>query len=180
MKDILISIKTVFRKPSYIVLAVFITLLLLLANAIVINKGLIAFLIQWDVFDWPIRLKVISSALLNTGAVLIVVDKILLFTLSILAGISVALLLYFIKRHIRTGLESGASLAGIVLSFVGIGCASCGLVIFSSVIGLSATSAFISFLPLDGKEIGLLSLALLGWSIYSVSKKIQNPQLCKI
>ncbi len=180
MRDIYFSIKTVFRKPLYLVLAVLITLLLLLVNAIVINKGLITFLLQWDIFDWSIRLRVIGSALLNAGAVLGVVDKIFLLTLSVLAGISVVLLLYFIKRRIRVGLEGGASLAGIILSFIGIGCASCGSVILSSVIGLSTATAFISFLPLDGLEIGLASFVLLGWSIYSVSKKIQNPLLCKI
>lgn len=180
MKDIINSIKIVFTKSFYIFLAALTALTLLAINAIVIKRGFIVFVLQSEGFDWLVRIKLIGRTLLNIGASLTVVDKIFLMGISLLAGISISLLVYYTAKHLRLNLESGMSLTGVILSFIGVGCASCGSVFLSSIIGFSATAAFIGFLPLNGKEIGLVSLALLLWSIYIVSKKIQKPLVCEI
>lgn len=180
MKKVLSSLKLVFKKPLYLVLATGVILILLVINALLPQRGLIAFIFQSENFAWSVRLKIIKNLLLNIGANMTMGNKILFVVIIFLAGISIALLVYYIKRRLSLSLESGASLTGIILSLIGIGCAACGSVILSSVFGLSATVAFVGFLPLQGLELGLFSLVLLSWSIYSISKKIDKQIICKI
>ena len=69
---------------------------------------------------------------------------------------------------------------GIIVGFLGVGCASCGSLILSSIFGLSVTASFIGFLPFKGLELGILGIVILLISIYLVAKKIQDPLMCKI
>lgn len=57
------------------------------------------------------------------------------------------------------------------VGLLGIGCDACGLVILSSIFGLSATAGFIGILSLAGLEFGLLGIIILTISIYLVAKK---------
>lgn len=174
------SVKIVFIRPWYILLAIFVSTGMVAIGSLLPNKNLISYFFTNDYFSWIARFKIVWNLFWTFGVNVTVTGKIISVIISLVAGISVALLVFFIKRRVRFSLAGGTSLLGIILSFVGVGCASCGSLLLTTAIGLSASTAFLGFLPLNGLEVGIISLALLVWSIFSVSKKIQNPLLCKL
>jgi len=180
MSDVLKTLRIVFVKRTYVILGILITLFFLLINMILVNKGVVSFIINSDFLDWQTRIEIMYEAIINTPALLSYLDIIFMVIIALLAGLSVSLLTFFIKYKIKKGKEGGMSMVGIILSFFGIGCASCGSVILTSLIGLSASSAIIGFLPFHGIEFLFASIILLVWSIYTISKKIQNPEVCRI
>lgn len=179
-RDVISSVKTVLSRPRYIALSAFVAVSLVIINSLLPQRELIKTIFSSETFSWSARVKIVWNLLVTLGANVTLFGKVLSIAVALTAGLSIALLVYYFRRRLQLDLAGGSSLVGIILSFIGVGCASCGSVILSSFIGLSATAAFIGFLPLGGLEIGLLSLVLLGWSIVSVTKKIQDPLLCKI
>ncbi|OIO48705.1 MAG: hypothetical protein CO042_03880 [Parcubacteria group bacterium CG_4_9_14_0_2_um_filter_41_8] len=99
---------------------------------------------------------------------------------SVLSGINVAMLLFYLKRKISQDRVAGIGLLGTVVGMFGFGCLACNSVILSSVIGISATAGFVGILPFGGSEIGVIGIILLVISIALVSRKISNPSACKI
>jgi len=177
--NLLASIRLVFSKPWYVVLGLLVAFCLVVINSLLPQRELIATIIASDSFDWIERVRIIGNLLLTFGINVTVIGKILSIVVALAAGISVAMLVYYLRLRLKVGMAGGASLIGILISFIGVGCASCGSVILASVVGLSAATAFISFLPLSGLEFGLASLILLGWSIYSTGTKMQKAVVCK-
>jgi hypothetical protein len=104
--------------------------------------------------------------------------------IAVLFGVNVALLTYYIQkmRNGLTGLSiTGLTgLGGLVSGSLGIGCAACGTFIFTSVLTLFGAGGVLAYLPLGGEEFGLLGVALLLYSIYSLTKKITHPLVCPI
>lgn len=180
MKDVISSLKVVFARPFYTVFAFLVILVLGITNIFLPHKVMIVYIFRTDRYDWSTRLKFLGMFLLDFGIDNTTVSKILIAVIIVLAGVSTAMLVYYIKRHLHLEIASGASFVGIILSLIGVGCATCGSVAIISIFGLSTTAVFISFLPLQGLEFGLLALILLIWSIYSVSKKVQKPLVCEI
>jgi len=180
VKNIIKTIKLIFSNKKYLTLTIIVAISLVLINVMIINKGVISFLLKNDFLKTFDRLIIIKSAFLDTWLLFSYLEIIFIVVIALLAGLSVSFLLFFIKNKIKKGIEGGASVFGIVLSFFGVGCVSCGSVILTSFLGLSASAAFIGFLPLNGVEFLIFSVVFLGWSIYSIAKKIQNPQLCRI
>lgn len=180
MANIIKTFKLVFSQKIFLLFSFLVSIFLILINIIILNNGVVSFLFKSDFLDNKTRLNIIKSAVINTGDLLSKTDIFFTIIIVILAGISVSMLIFFIKHKIKKGYESGLSLLGIVLSFFGVGCASCGAVILSSFLGLSASVAILGFLPLHGVEFLIGAIVLLFWSIYNLSKKIQNPDLCQI
>ncbi len=99
--------------------------------------------------------------------------------IAILFGINLAMATYLIRRS-RT-LEGGevvAGAGGVVSGMFGIGCAACGSFVATSILSLFGAGGAIALLPLKGGEFGLLSIALLGTSIYFVARRIAAPLVC--
>lgn len=175
---VLKSIKTVFSRPSSMVIAGAVTIGMIVVNTLLPHRELIQVVFSSDRIGWGQRMDFITSLVFTLGVNTSITGKILMLTVTITAGISIAMLVYYLKRRIKLDIAIGTNVFGILAGIVGIGCASCGSVILTSAVGLSASGAFISFLPLQGLEFGLVSLVLLVWSIWSVSKKIQKGLAC--
>jgi len=180
MKSIIKTIKLVFSRKAYYLLMFLVAFVLVLINVMIINKGVVSFLIKSDFLDYKDRFSIIKNSIINTWSLISAMDIFFIIIIALLAGISVSILVFFIKNKIKKSYDSGLSLLGVILSFFGVGCATCGSVILSSLFGLSSSVAVLGFLPLHGVEFLIGSIVLLSWSIYSISKKIQNPELCKI
>ena len=101
----------------------------------------------------------------------------MLLAASVLFAVNVVLLTHLFVMQRELSLESGGvGIMGAFGSLLGLGCASCGSVIFSF-LGLSAAAAI---LPLGGKEFVVLGILLLLWSIIGTSLRIQKNGICKI
>jgi len=69
-------------------------------------------------------------------------------------------------------------LLGAIVGLVGVGCASCGSVILSSVFGFTVAAGILTFLPFKGLEFSFVSLIFLGMSIVWLGRKISRGIAC--
>jgi hypothetical protein len=103
--------------------------------------------------------------------------------MSVLFGVNIALFTYYIRR--RQSLQSStgvqvAGIAGLVSSLFGIGCAACGSVIVTGLLGLFGASSLLLLLPFHGAEFGLLGLGLFVISIHYLSLRVDDPLVCPL
>ena len=70
------------------------------------------------------------------------------------------------------------SSAGLLSGMFGVGCAACGSFILTPIITALGGGSLLAFLPNKGGEIGLIGAGLIGYSIYTLAKKIQEPIVC--
>ena len=105
--------------------------------------------------------------------------RVTLVVSSVLFGINISLFSYYIKRRIKLQKEAGLGLGGMILGILGVGCASCGSFILTSIIGTSASVALVGSLPFKGHEFSILGIIILGISIILTTKKIEEPTVCK-
>jgi len=106
------------------------------------------------------------------------INFIVLLTVLILLSVNVSFVLFTVRRRIKNSSKLG--IVSLLIGYLGLGCASCGSVMLSFLLGVSATSSFLGILPYNGKEVGYISVALLLISIYLAARKIVNPLNCKI
>lgn len=103
----------------------------------------------------------------------------LIITMSILFGINASLFLYYLVKRREFPKKEGAGAAGAFVSgMFGVGCASCGSFLLGAVLASFGASGLITFLPLRGEELSILSIILLSLSIYWMSKNIQSNKVC--
>ncbi|OGZ61172.1 MAG: hypothetical protein A2919_01050 [Candidatus Spechtbacteria bacterium RIFCSPLOWO2_01_FULL_43_12] len=71
-------------------------------------------------------------------------------------------------------------LGGSVLGILGIGCGACGSLILTPLAISIGATGFLAVLPFGGSEFGFLGIALFMFSMYSLSKKINDPLICPV
>lgn len=108
--------------------------------------------------------------------------SVLLLTV-VLLGINMALLIFYIRR--RQEASGGktaqlASIGGVVSAVLGIGCAACGSVILTTILGLFGAGSLLLMLPFHGAEFGVLGIVLLLVSIGYLVKRINDPIVCPV
>lgn len=173
------SLAQVFVKPSYFLVA------------FIAASGVLVFSI------WLPNLSLVKNTLFSSylspaqkAALLIAtlggfetnftpLSRLLTLSVAVLFGVNFAMLVYYMRNKVKLEKSLGLGFGGILTGLVGVGCASCGSVILSSIFGIGATAGFLAFLPFKGQEFGILSIAILSISIYKISQKIQNPILCR-
>lgn len=104
------------------------------------------------------------------------------FLIAILSGMNIALLVYYTRR-VKTATKGfkrlhAGSYVGLVIGFLGVGCAACGSVILTAVLATVGAGGLLLALPFQGAEAGLLALGILLWSNYYLAKKINDPLVC--
>lgn len=168
-----------FRHWRYVLLALLVAALLLFIAIWLPNLSFMWYLFTDSAFSWATRFSFIGSSLTFLQLNSTPASRAVLFTLIVLAGMNVSLLTYYLRRRLALGREMGLSLFGTILGLVGVGCASCGSVVLSSIFGLGATAGFLALLPLRGLEFGLISIFLLAVSVTLVSRKIIDKETAK-
>lgn len=177
------SLQLVLRKPYYLVLAISCALLFMIFSFSLAIRSILAF--SWHVPAASLGRRIYF--LLKSGTLAIPLNLsthaiIFIIITAILTGINIALLFYYIRKRASFFSGSTAGFLGMLSAIVGIGCASCGSVLLTSLIGLSASSAIINFLPLKGIEFNVLAITLLLYSTYLVAKKLlpENILTCEV
>ncbi|GEM_PF-190531 len=179
MRTVLFSLNRVFSKRRYIALSI-VTFIIVITLAIWLpNINFLHHIVISDTFSSSQKIGIISSMLGGIQTNFTPLSRAITFIVVFLFSINISLFTYFILRAAKLSKEAGISTGGFILGLIGVGCASCGSVILSSFLGVGATAGFIGILPLKGQEFGLLSIFLLSISIYFLSKKIQDPLVCK-
>jgi len=177
------SFQAVFSRSFYLSLVIFLFLITLLINflinAIVLNYDLLIFTLTSGLFGFSTQAEILFNALASVTA-LPPISLTAIIILSALLAIEISLFIFYFKKQLVFRREAGLGFSAIAVSFFGLGCSACGSLVLSSLIGLAATTAVISFLPWEGLEFGLLGIFILLLAIYLTAYKISLPDNCKI
>lgn len=179
IQSLIFSFRQVFSKPRYIALSIVAFIIVITLAIWLPNINFLAHTATSNSFSFSQKIGIISSMLGGIQTNFTTTSRSITFIVVFLFSINISLFVYFILRAAKLSKEAGISTGGFILGLIGVGCASCGSVILSSFLGVGATAGFIGILPLKGQEFGLLSIFLLSISIYFLSKKIQDPIVCK-
>ena len=94
-----------------------------------------------------------------------------LIVTAILFGLNMGLAVYYFRT---SGRVYTTSFWASLLAFIGLGCASCGSLVFLPFIGTFLVGGFF-LMPIVVAQLPLVGIAIMLWSIYTLAKKIDNP-----
>ena len=169
-------IKTLYQKPTYLLLTTSVGILFYILNAILVDaKHNLTILSHTNPFNLFRILGLIIIGLPSRIKMISVVSTIII---GIMLGILISLLTYRARSmHRPSGKRVGIlSSVGIFLGVVAPACAACGIGL-APILGLSA---FITLLPYEGLELSVLAIVLLIVAIYRVSQSLLRDTICKI
>ena len=162
------------RKVIIISTLVFLFLLLLVQNSRTALQ-----ILSFENIPLLKRLWLSISTLFNITATFTNGSLILAILGSLLGGINISLAYTYMRIRgeaiMRSGLYNGI---GLVLAFLGVGCAACGTAFLSILLGLLGFSAMLNLLPYQGEEIGYIGLIFLCIATYTLSKKVNATNVC--
>lgn len=171
--------KEVFKRPFYVFLSVTIFLAVIIFSIWLPNFHFIGHTMMTPDYTSSQKFGLLQASLGAFHTNFNLFSRLLDITIALMFAVDVSLLVYYLKRKISLEKSVGTGIVGIILGMIGVGCASCGSVILTSLLGLSTASSFISVLPMKGVEFGFLSIVLLGYSIYVLSRQIKDPLVCR-
>lgn len=174
----------VLKHWKYILLAIMIAWFIFTLVIVVQNLSLLSTLWLTDIGSFGEMMMLLAALYLSLGSNFTALSTFTTIGSSLLFGINVSLLLYYIRQvreGIPTTIEGGTtSIGGVLAAILGIGCAACGTFVATSLLSLFGATALLSLLPLGGQEFGLLAIGLLIYSVYKIYKKICGPKVCEI
>lgn len=169
----------IFRSPLYLPLALG-TSMLVFASAVLFPNQALLFSLWTDSsvsiagkITFPIQL--LGSIATNFAPLTVFY----LITIAALVGVNVALTGYLLRKGGVVLAPSSTGAVGIFSGVLGLGCAACGSLILTAILGTALGASIISVLPLRGGEFGIFGVALLFASTYLLSKQITRPAVCK-
>ncbi|MDE2078930.1 MAG: hypothetical protein KGI73_00935 [Patescibacteria group bacterium] len=180
MNDVLIAMKKVFVSPGYVVLALSIAVAILVLAIWLPNLSFLASVAVAHTLSLSQKTGIFLSSLSALGTNFTVLSRALTIILSLLVGVNIALLIFYMRTRFRLERSAGVSFGGILLGLLGVGCASCGSIILSAFLGVGATASFVTILPLKGQEFGFLGVAFMLFAIWLAARKIEQPLTCAV
>ena len=172
-------LKEVFSRASYWLLALAVTGGMLTATIILMNYSLLKFISASELFDTAAKLRILAASSGSFRTRISTAEQIVTLITALLTGVNVSVLAYYLKRRVPLQRAMGVSALGILGSFLGIGCASCGSLLLVSILGLTAAGGLLRALPLRGMEFGVMSAFILIASLFFVVHKLESPLVCK-
>ncbi|PJE58539.1 MAG: hypothetical protein COU81_00150 [Candidatus Portnoybacteria bacterium CG10_big_fil_rev_8_21_14_0_10_36_7] len=180
ISNLKIFFKTVFSDLYYVVLAILVSLGFFIFSVWLSSYNLLYHTLTSNLLSFSYKLALTFNFWELIRINLLAPNLFLVSLVAILFGINISALVFYIKKQIAISRSAKISVWASLISFLGIGCLSCGSVIISSLFGFSATAAFIGFLPFHGYEFGIIGILSLLISIYLLSKKINNNFACEV
>ena len=172
-------LRDAYARPSSFITTLAVAITVILIAIILTNYSLLKFTIASGLFDTNAKIRILAANFGSFRANISILEQIIIVISAILAGINISVLAHYIKERVSINRAMGMSTVGIIGSFLGIGCASCGSVLLISILGLTSAGKFISFLPLKGAEFGIASILILLASLIIIARKVSSPLVCK-
>ena len=179
MKPLVSSIVLIVKRPDSRWVIISFTLLFLLLLLAVKNGSAVLEIFGFELLSPYKRFLLIISTFFavsdtfTTGAIILAVLG------SLLGGINISLAYTYMKLRgeilVRSGLYSGI---GLVIAFLGLGCAACGIAALSVILAFLGLSAMFNLLPYQCLEIGYIGLIFLCIATYSLAHKVMQPAVC--
>lgn len=181
MTIVLATLKEVFRNARYGVIAAGVGCAIFALAVWLRNLGLLAQVATSPAFSVSEKVSLFVKFLGGIATNATPFSAFLIVTMSIFFGVNAALFLYYLAKQRGFPKKESAGAAGAFVSgIVGVGCASCGSFLLGSLLASFGASGLIAFLPLRGEELTMLSIALLGLSMFWLSKSIQSTNVCAV
>jgi hypothetical protein len=175
-----IAFGRVFRSPGYVAVAGLAAAAVVLAIMALPNLRLLGFVFSEDAFSPLFKLRSAASVIWNGRAVFGTGNGLVTGLIAALFGADIALTAYYLRRTAASRRLAGRSLAGVIIGLFGVGCASCGSVLLTALLGTGATLGAIGLLPFKGLEFGLVGAAVLAVSVSHTARKIADPDVCAV
>ncbi len=99
--------------------------------------------------------------------------------ISLAFAVNAALGTYYLRHRMPVGKTAATSVAGLFFGLLGMGCASCGSVLLSALVG-GASLGLLSILPLRGLEFGIIGAAVSIGATYLTAKRVAAAEICAI
>lgn len=101
-------------------------------------------------------------------------------SIAILLGLNISFFVFFARSlyagsKISKSLFAGAGGGGL-LAILGGGCAACGTFVISYLLSIFGAQWFILYLPLEGKEFGIIGIILMAVSLGFISQRIADSE----
>jgi len=170
----------IITNPKYLSLSIVVTLIIIAFAAWLPNLHLITRVMTSSTMTLWQKTNLLTSLLGSLQTNFSPLSRSVTIVSAALTGIQASLLVYYLRQTARIQQEMGVSLAGVATSLLGVGCASCGSVVLTSLIGFGSTTALIGILPFRGQEFGILGIAILLVAIHLIMKKINDPLACRV
>lgn len=170
----------VFRRPGYIILILVVILGILVFAAWLPNLHFLGQTLFTGRYSVGARAIILLNTFNLLQSNLSVVTLSLTVLIAFLTAVNIALIVYYFRQNKPLKAAAGTGFFGLLVGLFGIGCATCGSVVLSAIFGLTATAAFVSYLPWRGLEFGLFSLVVLTLSLFLTARKIKEPSTCRV
>jgi hypothetical protein len=167
---------SIYKKP-YAVLLTFAVALLVFTAAVWL-PNIVIIMTVWSSASVTVGEKIafMGNLYQSIGTNFTFISATYTIVIALLFGIQVTLLQHYIKtvKTSRSSLRrvNGTGIGGVVAGIFGIGCAACGTFVLSSFLSLIGAGGLVALLPFGGEEFGFLGVALLGYSIWLLLKKL--------
>lgn len=176
LQQLRIAIRKAFAAPSGYVAAVLGALFVVLLTVALPNLKLLGFTFGASEFTLALKLRTAVEVLWNGRLAFGYPGGWTALPLAALFGLNVALVFHYMRDQVRINHAAGASVAGILIGLLGVGCAACGSVLLTSLLGLGA----LAVLPFRGQEFAWLGLIIMAAATLNIAAKIADPAACKI
>lgn len=165
----------VFKRPVYIFLAAFLTILIFFLFIFLTNIPV--FLQTWTLTkNFTILLKLSANIIDNILFVSGPIALALMIAVSIFSGINISMITFQYLSDRSVSKSNFATGGGVMGSAFGAGCPACS----TSILSLLGVSGGLGVLPFKGIEITSFGLLILLISFYFISKSINSCKACQI
>ncbi len=176
-------LRTVFRQFRYLQIAVLVAALALSTAILLPNISIIQQVFSSTAISSASKIDFLWSLFGSLVTNFTPFSALYTVTVSLLLGVNIALLTFYIRRR-QVGSKNyagnTAGFFGVIVGAFGVGCAACGSLILSALLTSLGAGGLLLLLPFHGAEFGVLGVLLLGYSVYQLSKRIHDPLVCGV
>ncbi len=170
----------IIQRPKYILVTLFVALSVVAFAAWLPNVHLITKAMTSKTMTLRQKTNLLTSLLGSLQTNFTPLSRTITFISALLTGVQTSLLVYYLRQTAKLQQSMGMSALGVATSMLGVGCASCGSVVLTSLIGFGSATAVLGILPFRGQEFGFLGIAILLFTIGFTIRKINQPFVCAI
>ncbi len=180
LHDIKRAFVAVFQRPRFFVYAVIAAIAAWGLITVVMQFRFWAEIIGFDALTLAGRLRILVTSIGIWGSGLTASARVSAILIILLTGVNMAFFIYFLQHRIATLRASSLGWWGMAVSLFGVGCASCGSAILTTLLGFGTATAVVAALPFHGTEFTVLGIISIAASIVVLARKIANPGICQI
>ena len=174
----MITIAHIIHRPKYLLVTTIIALTMIAFAAWLPNLHLITKTMTSSTMSVWEKTNLVTALLGSLETNFTPLSRTLTIISAALTGMQTSLLIYYLGQSARIQAEMGVSFAGVATSLFGVGCASCGSVALTSLIGFGSATTVLGILPFRGQEFGFVGISILLVAINYTIKKINEPFTC--